>query len=448
MATSMSCLRLRFTLLLSLWPAQRLFAFGDGSTVEEMHPEETLSLEYTREQQRESMQHLALLLKGVETNYERLRESMGNSTFENASDTLRDGLDSIITNIEETVEGHIKLTKSGADKQINEALEHLHKRASNLPDAKDAADAADNEVLTCREQEKEILSQTGDTMTKLGILQATKTRYCSERDAQRHFNWKLFYMNVTSPLYGRCDFKESSTCAFEDLHTAFARIENLINAKKAQYSDVEEKCVKATTELDAFLAEGDHMDVVQSSTFVVKRDDCDAKAASAGIAMCGFGDRLQQKCASADRFRQIHTEVSQTDEDIRKMWSFSQELKCILRLFRQPALAIAGDIPAALVELTSEAASSQVPEECRLGIDFARDVGDVDYTTTEFDALMCGKYFTCAETRMGFSGRKWVMGYGPSDYMQVRWEPSVTISPQGSAPFEFCKAEHLDTGAP
>jgi hypothetical protein len=297
--------------------------------------------------------------------------------------------------------------------------------------------------------------ETQQRLVKIKAVREEKEAVCLEMHNTQNLTWAL-----DATPSGLCDFTDVTT---EGICVPFASFQDEIEAKMGQidqqqvrYRELAEKCRKLMDQLDSLVRETTINSVPGNTAYTTKRKACDENLRQSQVAMCTFGDRLQEKCQSKADVDNLVVDVYHQQADRVAQWNASQLIKCQLMRFRHgerlEALNISlKPVPVSnceedvYVNKNGELRGGCVHDDmsleeqpCEFSIDFKTDVGQMDYMLAAIDSQMTAESLNCEETSFKFSGFQWSTGAEPIDYVKKDFEPPVTLHPLGAHPFAFC----------
>lgn len=370
----------------------------------------------------DSKEHVQLLVKGAEDAFADIKASIGQIAWADISAENKEAIDKQLQAITDVITTAIVNDKELVAQQIGQSVLDIAAKTDILLKLKTAADAKDAKVNTCREAEKSVLNGTVGEMGDVVFLRDDKMAKCQARDTAQWLEW-------SAPPTGACDFEKDTFCdTFADVQEYIKLFKENIPNEYTDYHDKKLDCEAAVEALDAKLGEGTISQITDNS-FMAKKVECDSMHADAATAMCSFGDRLQEKCASKSRYDLLvageggkgdGTGLTLSQGDRQKCWTTVASIKCWFESFQK------GTVDEAALDA------------CKSSIDYSRDVGLVDDQAQDVEPLMAAESFSCQESNVTFSGIRWKTGGHPSDYVEESFVPSVVISPLGHYPFSFC----------
>jgi hypothetical protein len=400
-------------------------------------------------------QRVDVLLRGAQETLQELSSMIGSRLWNQTTPEEQTTVNATIESIEKVLEDAIKGDFQTSQESIANSVKDLVSKTNIALEMKKKADSEDTTLISCRADEKALLIETMERLSKVKAIREEKEDVCRRKEETRNLTWAL----ETAPS-GLCDFSDVTTegicLPFASLQDEVASKDAVIEANQTLFRELMVKCNQLMDDLDNIIRETTINNVPGNTAYTTKRLQCDREMRQSQVAMCSFGDRLQEKCQSKADADALVVQAYHQQEDRVAQWNASQLIKCKLMRFRHgerlDALNVSL-IPVPIANCTEDVFVNKNGElrggcvhadmtldeaPCEFTIDFQRDVGIMDYQLAAIDSQMTKDNFDCAEKQFTFSGQRWSTGAEPIDYVKSDYSPDVTLNPLGTHPFEFC----------
>lgn len=351
-----------------------------------------------------------------------------------AIESMNQQLLEVIQQIESDVETKIVAGFQATQSEVSLRISELTNATTTAVDDKSAADAADNAWFACVSIEKGKREAIEAAEVALQAAEESTVVPCQNQIDRSPYS----YDPSAGADWGFACDNEAGTCdenlnAYETMiNGVLSTLKTNVGAATASWQEAKTACQAAR---DDVVAKQTALDTANSE-FNTQKSTCLTYHEQRQLAMCLFGISLQNKCAKASAYEAFVTAIDQvnggeySEPDRQEEWRTVSVTKCVLA-----AIAGGGDIDALSLDT------------CEAQVNYAGDVGTLDYQSDAFEEQTTPARFTCDETTIAFRGETWnvptEVNAASSSYTIQEFTPLVALE-VGLSPFDFCEA----TGAP
>jgi len=357
-----------------------------------------------------------------------LKTQVGGKTWSELTPEVKAGFDQMIAIVDDTISPAIIRDFHHTQEHLTVLKNDFIGTSGSAVSHKGQADTADGHRYDCYAMENSMVCTYEDCKA----VEKTKCDREVEECAQVVYSetWMLPDRHFTPKT---CDLETDTThesCAdIADLMGSADEIGREIEHTYDIYTRELAECEDWKQQCADQVAECTH----QKSEMDAKILECIALEFQAESAMCSFGNALQEKCAD---YMELTGFISKTETELgdgfsevdrQNEWHAVQTIRCQLENYKEHDGTF------------DEAAKA----ECEGRIDYAADVGVLDYYESEWEAESTLQYMDCVETPPTdtvFHGRKWTKNAECASYSDNEAAYPVTIFPETNDPYTFCAA--------
>jgi len=317
-----------------------------------------------------------------------------------------------------------KFKKSFAKTQklIEVKVAALTKANEDAKAKKQDADNANINLATCRKAEKAKLKRYEECRSEGEWLNGTWDDACQEMEDSQFHEWEV---DEELTKVHRCDLSISNCTNLDELKQHVDEHFASAKTKRATYFKKVDACKAAQEAAHQNEAECQ----ARQTAFLEKESACSKANYDTQLAMCAFGNSLQDKC---DKYGALSKLIKDTREghgtassevDRQREWMDAETMRCRLRSYTG-----GGEY------------DEKVKTLCQSTVDYKKDIGVMNYMGQQIMAQVTGKdSFTCKETEVLIKGALWSIGNESSKYtFEDAFVSNITLAPLGDAPFGFC----------
>jgi len=337
------------------------------------------------------------------------------------SDSMKEVLKTVITDIEANVETKITADLEGTRNAIAETINQLKVATTTAGEDKTKADNADNNWFNCIREEKAFRQEIEEADAATKNSRSNEGVPCQQQQDLAAFQASPQLENFDCDFStGDCDGQLTNYRT--QVTSMLSGLKDELSNKQADYDVAKTACQQAVDDTTAQSSAHDEKIVEWNS----KQTECQSIHTSRLLTMCNFGTALQRKCMTAAAYTNLIEEVERVDggghsqPDREQEWKTTQLTKCMLK-----EVMGGGSIDANTLKTCDTDASS---------------VGDLDKMQDDFAAT--AEKFTCSEETITFGDRTWTVPEGEapsaSDYTYTTPYAVEVDLRENSRAFSFC----------
>jgi len=354
------------------------------------------------------------------------------TTPEDAFGVFNQALEDLIKEIEVNVESKITASKDATQLEIENRIGELRTATTDLLEAKEQADHADLDWMTCVSNERQMAVDIETANKELSESRSSRGEACQLQQDHREFRWNadpeelLFECDISLTPFHNCD--SQYTEYVDDVNSMISNsLEGELETAAGVYEQHRLACVAATEDEAQKQSTAD--DAV--TDYIGQHQLCVTRHGTRDVAMCHFETSYNHKCDKKVAFETLERDINAEDggdwshPDRVNEWTTTSITKCMLRSIIDSTVITTAQVGA-----------------CEADVDTSHL--NLDMMGEDFADLTSKENFSCLETTITFNGGKaWSVPTSapeppaPSDeYTQGVFDPAL--------PFAFCQS----TGGP
>jgi hypothetical protein len=337
-------------------------------------------------------------------------------------------IDKLIKIIEDSIELKLKHDHNSSQQEVTDKVKAIKDAADSVVDFHTKAKDADGAWMECVAGEKKLAEDAEAAGASSDATKEDKDKKCGESDAAN--TWSATVPENLATL--TCDLSQGN-CATE--YAEYKRklqewadgLQTTIDVKKTEYENSKASCDEATRTDVA--ATGSNTQAV--TAWENERVHCEGLHTDREVAICVFGEKLQDKCAAKADYDKLVAAIDanagvESEAERENEWASMMLLKCMLKKHKNDA------------EFDEANMAS-----CQADNSYVAEVGTLDKKAEEVAALMTT--FTCQEATVTFFNGKTCTkptGSLPTSAgysCETAFTPSFT-SDAASPSFAFCES--------